>query len=97
MEPIISKDFNLQNTLSFDNLTEKLDEIKTDGNLSSIDLRHNRLDASCLPKLLKWLSEHEEANICVGCTNIGISEICKSLLSKMGNVDWVINGWCNSR
>ena len=75
-----------------DNFTEKLNEIRFDGNPLWIDMRYSRLNASCLPTLLKWLSEHEEAKICVGYSNIGIFDICKSLMSRMGNLNWIING-----
>ena len=88
----MTREIHLQ-CVPFDNLDEKLREIQSDENPLLIDMRYNHLGAMCLPILLKWLScQHEETKICVGFTNIGISEICKALVAKMGNVEWVMNG-----
>ena len=86
-----TREIKLEN-ISFENLNEKLGEIQFDKNPLCIDMSYNRLGAACLPILFKWLSKHQEIKICVGFTNIGLSEICKSLLTEMGTLKWIIDG-----
>ena len=57
-----------------------------------VDLRYSPLDVTCLPVLLAWLEANVDSAACVGFTNISFGDLCRALVARSGDVEWIING-----
>lgn len=79
----------IRNIHTVEELMDQLTLIHGDG---LVDLRHNRLGAHYLPRLIDWLSVHPDARLCVGMTGISIGEICKACMEKQNSLELVMHG-----